>query len=251
MIRGVDKARLRNAARKLDAARAAFPDPADRIEAAQEALDFLAMAVGLKPVLLLGRGLDATPWLRAVLQLAIDRGFHVVEGPCWEAEIALEGLPGWYAERTAAAISGMRAHYVCKARATARAVAAACRGGAPTVDEEARLLGYPPCCVAAHYRRARAWHGAWLAMLTRVAGGDEAAMRRLFDDNVRLEPDTDDESGALEAATTFRRAPFTSVNMCADCETAPDSSAMALAARYRALAETVAPELARVLAVAA
>ncbi len=138
-----NKARLRNTLKKLAAIGVGPGDGHDHATAAQEALDFLAMMAGLKPVLMLGRGFDNTQWIKGALQIAVDLKLHIVEGPYWDAVPAPAGLPEWYVEHTRAAFEGFRAHYVCKARATAEEVAELCRTGTPMVADEARLLGYP------------------------------------------------------------------------------------------------------------
>ncbi len=247
-MRLANKARLRNTLKKLSAVGAG--DGHDRATAAQEALDFLAMLTGIKPVLMLGRGFDDPQWIRGALQIAVDLKLHVVEGPYWDAEPAPAGLPDWYAEHTRAAFESFRAHYVCKARATADEVAELCRTGVPTVADEARLLDYPPCCVAAHYARSRDYRIAWLAILEREAGGDEAEMRRLLADGAPLAPAMDDERARLEAAMTVHTAPFTSVNMCPACTASEDSPARRMSRRYAELARAIDPGLARELATA-
>ena len=67
-----NKSRLRNTLKKLNKI------PSDRTEmteaqaGAQEALDFLAMMAGVKPVMLLGRGYNDPIWIKGVLQVAAD-----------------------------------------------------------------------------------------------------------------------------------------------------------------------------------
>ena len=121
MSRIAHKARLRNTLRKLDAARRAASDPGDRAEAAQEALDCLAMLTGLKPVLLIGRGFDDPQWIRGVLQIALDRKLYMIEGPYWDAspEEDDDELPAWFLAQSRAAFSEFRAHYICRARVVA------------------------------------------------------------------------------------------------------------------------------------
>ncbi len=208
------------------------------------------MLAGLKPVVMLGRGFDDPHWIEGALRIAAELELHIVEGPYWDAVPAPRGLPEWYAEHTRAAVAGFRAHYVCKARATADEVAALCRTGTPTVEDEARLLGYPPCCVAAHYAHGRAWRIAWLSILERVAGGEEAEMRRLLAAGAPLAPATDDERVRLEAAMAVRTAPFTSVNMCAPCAASTDGPARLMSRRYCDFARTLDRGLARDLAAA-
>lgn len=251
MTRIPDKARLRNSLRKLDKIRGASVAPADRAEAAQDALDFMAMSSGLKPVFLLGRGFDDPPWIRGMLQVAIDRGLYVIEGPYWEAQTAHADLPEWFVEHARAAFRDLRAHYICRAKAVAEEVEEICAGGELTVAREARLLGYPECCVTAYYERSIAYQKLWLEFLSNAAGGDEAEMRRRLAEGVPLEPASDEDRKRLEQAMEVHPAPFTSVNTCDSCRSGGDTPAMQLSARYRALATAVEPGLARELLIAA
>lgn len=239
-----NKAKLRNTLRKLDGVRRAAVSEIDRGEAAQEALDFLAMLTGLKTVFLLGRGVSDPPWIRGVLQIAVDQGLYVVEGPYWDAGAADADLPGWFRDHGAAAFRELRAHYICRARARADEVEAICAAaGQPTVIQEAKLLGYPECCVAAHYRRNLAYQKLWLEMLSDQSGGDEVEMRRKLTGSVPLDPASDDLRGRLEAAMRVHPTPFTSINMCDSCRDDGGSPARRLSARYRALAGAVDPGL--------
>ena len=245
-----NKARLRNTLKKLAAIGIGPDDGHDHTTAAQEALDFLAMMAGLKPVLMLGRGFDNTQWIKGALQIAVDLKLHIVEGPYWNAVPAPADLPEWYIEHTRAAFEGFRAHYICKARATADRVAELCRTGTATIADEARLLGYPTCCVEAHYARSRDYQIAWLSILEREAGGEEAEMRRLLADGAPLTPASDDERARLEAAMAVRTAPFTSVNMCQACEASRDGAARRMSRHYGELARALDQGLARELATA-
>jgi hypothetical protein len=235
----LDKARLRRALRALQAVPVA---PEDATIVAQESLDVLAMLAGLKPVYVLGRGYDHPAWLAGVRAVAGRERVHVVEGPCWESPDTLRGLPEWYAAHTRAALAKVRAFYVYKTRATGTAVEEACATGAPTIAEEARLLGFPECCVADHHARLRIFHDLTLAWLERRAGGDEAAMKRLLEAGVELRPEGTDEETALERALALAVAPFTSINMCVACAKSATSPAMRLAERYGDLAAAIDPD---------
>ena len=249
-MRLANKAGLRNTLKKLGAVGRAVGDAHDRATAAQEALDFLAMLAGMKPVLMLGRGLDDPQWIKGALQIAVDLKLHVVEGPYWDADPAPAGLPGWYVEHTRQAFAGFRAHYVCKARSIADEVAALCELGTLSIEDEARLLGYPPCCVRAHYARNLDYRLAWLAILEREAGGDEDEMRRLLADGAPLAPANDAERDRLSMAMTVHAAPFTSINMCETCRESGDGPARLASRRHAALARALDPGLARELATA-
>ncbi|MGE0743904.1 MAG: hypothetical protein AB7K86_01605 [Rhodospirillales bacterium] len=236
-----DKPRLRQIWRRLAAVPAAASDADTQAEAAQERLDFVAMLAGLKPAYLLGRGYDDPTWREAVLNLARDLGLHVVIGPFWQA-IGTEGTwPDWYAAHVRAETTGLSAWYICRARAVAAELQGLAATGRPTVAQEARLLGYPECCVRAHYERARIFHELWLAMLDRAAGGDVAAMQQILRAGTWIEPATDAERETMAAALDMAPAPFTSVNMCAACAADPDGPARRLSAKYRALLTSLDP----------
>lgn len=219
----------------------------DAPAAGQEILDFLAMLDGLKPVLLIGRGLDQARWVAGVLGVAKSLGLAIVEGPTWAARPPPAASPGWYLDHVAARLSAARAWTVTASGAAASELRAL-GGAAPDLTTEARLLGYPVCCVVAHYDRADAWARLTLAVLARRAGGDAAAMRALLRDGAAIEPGTAAERRLHAEATGFAPCGFTSWNLCPACAAASDSPSAVLSARYRALADATDPQLAALLA---
>lgn len=233
------KAQLRNTLKKLAAIQCERGDPHDRATSVQEALDFIAMLAGFKPVFLLGRGFNDPAWIEGVLAVARGLDLHAIEGPYWEADEGTEGLPPWFVDHMRAAFAGRTAWYVCRARGVADEVRALDRDARPTVEQEARLLGYPQCCVAAHYARNLSYQRFWLDLLRRKAGDDESAMRRLLADGSPIEPETDDERGRLESAMKVAPAPFTSVNMCDACDASDVGPAKRLSRQYADLAATI------------
>lgn len=210
-------------------------DPALAPVLAQEALDFLAVIVDLKPVYLLGRPPLDEDWDAAVLGAAHTLRLHVTEGPYWQAADTLDGFPAWFRDAVAATLGTLRARYIGKTAIEPPR----------TIEDEAHLLGFPSCCVAAHYQRERAFNQAWLDDLHAAAHGDEAEMRRLIEADEGLEFDDlpDDTLARYAAAADFAPAPFTSINMCAACRRDPKSPAQALSARYAELARAVDPDL--------
>lgn len=215
-----NKAKLRNALRKLQTIPSDRSDPYDAHLSAQEALDLLSVMAGLKPVMLLGRGYDDTAWIKGVLKVAADAKLHVVEGPFWDAGADAgtgADLPDWYLDHTRRAFAEHRAWYICRARAVADEVAGICETAAITVSQEARLLGYPECCVRGHYARAADYQRVWLDLLRRKAGGDEAKAIELLASNEPLEPETEDDRKRLRAAMRTVPVPFTSINACQAC----------------------------------
>ena len=83
-MRLANKARLRNTLKKLAAIGHGATDSDDHATAAQEALDFLAMLAGLKPVAMLGRGFADRHWIEGTVKIATDLELHIVEGPYWD-----------------------------------------------------------------------------------------------------------------------------------------------------------------------
>jgi hypothetical protein len=215
-----NKAKLRNALKKLERVPSDRSDPHDAQASAQEALDLLMTMAGRKPVMLLGRGYNDPAWVKGVLQVAADAKLHIVEGPFWDAGAdagAGADLPDWYLDHTRQAFAEHRAWYICRARAVADEVAEICETAAITVAQEARLLNYPECCVRAHYERAADYQRVWLDLLMRRAGGDERKAAELLASGEPLAPETDDDRRRLEAAMRTVPVPFTSINACEAC----------------------------------
>lgn len=242
-MRRPDKARLRNALKKLRAIPYVSVEPAETRLAAQEALDFLALLAGIKPVYVLGRGLDDPEWRDGVLELAAAHKLFVSDGPYWIAPDAVADLPEWFVEATLSETSGLTAHYIAKAKAVDRDVRRIAETGDITVADEARLLGFPLCCVTEHYARARTIHGTSYAIVARVGGGDGEEMEEQIDTFSLLEQANDDERAAFAEAISLIPCPFTSLNMCVVCADDPDSPAAQLARRYAELAHAVDPAL--------
>ena len=239
----LDRPRLRSALKRLRRIQFDRSEPIDVAMAAQEMLDFLAMLAGLKPVCLLGRGFDPPGWASGVERLAREVGLHVLLGPKWYAEPKHAGLPDWFPETAPIDAVDAPAMYVCKSGHLARQVSAIWAGGAPTVEQEARLLGYPHCCVRDHYRRARMHHDAFSLMLSRIANGDQDEMRRLVREEVDLTAETDQEKALLMEACTVRAAPYTSILMCGSCAVDANGPAMRLSRQYEHLARATDPLL--------
>jgi hypothetical protein len=73
-----NKSRIRNTLKKLSRLAPADEDPRP---SAQEALDFLSIMAGEKPVMLLGRGYNEQIWIKGVLQIASDASRSRAPGP--------------------------------------------------------------------------------------------------------------------------------------------------------------------------
>ena len=233
-----NKPRLRSALRKLYAAKIDWSDGYVRGTAAQEAIDFVAMMAGIKPVYMTGRGFDHDGWRATVLEVAAANRLYVVAGPYWQAEPPPD-LPGWFTGPAREGLGEGRAHYVAKGRATADELKTLAGTGRPALAQEARLLGFPACCVEAHYATAAAFEHATYEILSRRSGGDEAEMRRIAEAGHPVHPETDEERTLLATAMSVRPARYTSLNMCERCAADPGSPGARLSARYGALIETL------------
>ena len=239
---------MRRAYQGLTRLAEALGPAADAVVIAQESLDFLAMVGGLKPVYLLGRGFEEPQWVAGVLGIARELGLAAIEGRLWDAAPLGTEFPDWYRRHTSAELLRHTAHYICGTAAAAREVRRIAATGSLTVAQEARLLFYPKCCVAAHYRRTQAFHRATLAVLARAAGGELAEMARLLGDSVPLAPATAADQAAYDAATAVTPCPLTSLNMCDPCAASAHGPAAELALAYARLARDIDPALAKRLA---
>lgn len=226
----------------LGAAPAAAP-PDLRSMAAEEALEALAVAAGLKPLAILGCGYVAPAFCAAVCAAAAAAGLAVVAGAPWIVNEGGAALPGWYA---AAIAEGAATTPIWFIRRTGHDADIPPPGARINACEEARQLGYPLCCVRGFHRRRRSFHRLMAHLIRRQAAGDPAAMGRLARAQVMPTPRSDREVRWLALATHFSIAPFTSIALCRRCETDPMAPARRIGARYRALAMTV-PVLAHLL----
>lgn len=174
----MNKAAIRNALKKLRKVRFSRADPTNELMAPQEMLDFLAMATGMKPVFLLGRGFSDPDWIAGVVQIAKEMGLRITVGPPWQA--AESDVPSWFhdlthpEDRLVADVV-----YICRAKGTAEAVENSCVKKSISIEEEAQLLAYPECCVRDHYRRVELRDQAFFMMVERTANGDREEMRGL------------------------------------------------------------------------
>jgi len=188
----------------------------------QDGLDLLAVAAGLKPLCLTGRGAEDPGWSR------LWNG-PVFSGPIWEAE---GDFPAWYLAATARRRAKYRVTYLCGDSGVRKAAEALCCLGRVSVEAEAALLGYPACCVAHHHAQTQAIETQIAERASRLASGDETRMVRLI------------ETGTLAIAPpAIRPAPFTSINMCDACALSDESPAALTSHRYRALASAAGYEV--------
>jgi hypothetical protein len=241
----VDKPLLRSTLKKLRALPLDKSNHPNVMMAPQEMLDFLAMRAGIKPVALIGRGFDDPQWIEGAVAFAQKVGLHVIEGPPWDAGPGDQAAPDWFREHLNSKEPGQN-FYVCRTVADAAAVKNSFE--MLTMDEEARLLGYPPCCVRAHYERDALCNSTFYKMVERAAKGDAAEIKRIVVEDVGVSPETAEEKAAFEEATTFVPAKFTSFHMCDACAADPESPANKLSKKYKVLAETIDTDFAAELA---
>jgi hypothetical protein len=198
------------------------------------------MLAGLKPVFLLGRGFDDPVWIEGISAIARTNNMHVISGPKWAAEPDHVGLPDWYAAiDPTTAKRDQPVIYICKSRDAVAEVTAISSSRSITMSQEAKLLGYPNCCVIDHYGRNRLMNAGFYRMLQRTAGGSLDEMQRIVREGVGMSPETSEEIGDIQAACDRVPAPFTSFNMCVSCITDPQSPARRISAIFKSLAETV------------
>lgn len=202
----------------------------------QDGLDLLAVLAGMKPLCLVGRGLDDRAWTAALRRLAGGLGLPVSEGPPWEPAAPPGLLPDWYLAATARRRARQRVLYICGGEETRTAVGALCRRGRVAAADEARLLGYPPCCVAQHHRQALLCERLAVDLAVRVAGTDAVRLARLAETGALPLPSSREDRERHAAATAILPSPYTSVNACSACAADGGSPAAALSRRYRALA---------------
>lgn len=244
----VDKPALRNTLKKL---RALPLDKANRhnvMMAPQEMLDYLAMLSGLKPVYLLGRGFDDTEWAAGAIAMATKTGLCVIEGPQWGAQHPDKTMPAWFRDHLDKQNPTQPVFYICRVKGTAEAVQATLDNATITIDEEARLLGYPVCCVKAHYERQAKFNKVFYELVKRTAGGDEAEMKRILEEDIEVAAETAEEEAAMKEAMEFEPAPYTSFHMCPACTADENSTGGKLSKRYEALASEIDKDLASQIA---
>lgn len=244
----MDKPALRNTLKKLRALPLEGAVHAHLMMAPQEMLDFLAMLAGMKPVCIVGCGFNHRPWVEGVVALARKMDLNVIEGPMWDAEPEDDTLPQWFREHIDAAGPDDPVFYVCRARGTAEAVQAAIDAPPISMEEEARLTGYPECCVKAHYERQLMFNQVFYRLLQRTGGGNLEEMQRILREDIAMGPETPEEEAAMKEAMEFLPAPFTSFHMCAACAADPTRPGQQLSKKYEALAREINGELAAQIA---
>src|SRR5262249_26772765 len=144
--------------------------------------------------------------------------------------------PAWFRDRTAA-----RATYISASPAAISEVIQISARGWVTPAEEARLLGYPKCCVEDYHRCTVKAEETFFRAVMRVARGDEQEARQILSDNVKFR--LSDEEEAQIRSLDSRPCLFTSVDMCAACAANDRSPARVLSRQYAKLAKDLDPTL--------
>jgi hypothetical protein len=204
----------------------------------QDGLDLLATLAGLKPLCLIGRGFVDPAWHTSLCRVAAAFGIDALEAVHLLPAAAPGFFPAWYVA-AAARRRVAPATYLCRDDAMRGRAAALASQQRVASEDEAALLGYPPCCVAQHHRQALAFETLVFDMTARLAQGDAEKMARLVEAGVEPLFATADEWRRYERVTVVRPAPYTSVNMCDACAADPASPAAVLSRRYQQLAADV------------
>ena len=202
----------------------------------QDGLDLIAVLDGLKPICVAGRGVTNEAWSAALRIVALRGGLTALDDAAWDAEDSAGSLSPWYIAASERRRRRRPLFYLGRDAAVRTAAALSARGRiAPA--EEAEVLGYPPCCVAAHHRRMLALEHLAAELAARSAGGDERRMARMIETGAAPLPQTSEDWRRYRLATDCQFAPFTSVAMCDACSASDASPAHSLSRRYRALAQ--------------
>jgi hypothetical protein len=245
----MSKPLLRSTLKKLRALPLDETNHANVMMAPQEMLDCLALRSNMKSVWLLGRGFEDQEWIEGAAAMASKAGFHVVRGPLWDAKTDDETLPAWYREHLKAQKPAGEAVYICRTKAIADEVENSFRNPPITIEQEARLLGYPRCCVREHYERDSLLDHTFYKMLERQSMGDVQEMQRLLREDAEVSAQTVEEQEAIKKATEFTPAPYTSFHMCPACIAGTEQPGPKLSKRFEELAksidDTLSAEIAR------
>jgi hypothetical protein len=198
----------------------------------QDTLEFAAMLLGTKPVFLLGRGFEDAAWTAGVRRIAQVHRLEVAEDTFWNVDYSKLALPAWYRDLKS---SRETAIYITPSKETASEVRTVSARGWVLPAEEARLLGYPRCCVEGSHNERLTTAEIFFRAAMRAAEGDEDRARSMIlaDEKFAIEGE---DAVRMRAATQYRPCPFTSVFMCASCAANDRSPARTLSRRYATLA---------------
>ena len=241
MNREFSLGKLRKAAERLKQIPWDTASNYNRLVAPQEILDFLAMLGGLKPVYVLGRGFDDPRWIRGIRELSVDLGLFVLDGLPWEPPVAEGPLPLWYREYLHRLEFQRVVSYIARLEPVAEEVFPLSQSGYVTEAEEARLLGYPECCVRGYHATLRKINEAEYGIALRDSGGDPENLRARLKEGFVIEARDEEEARALEP--NWSLAPFTSVFLCESCQAMEESPGRRLSDRMSRFLAKIDPPL--------
>lgn len=223
-------------------------EPADLLMAPQEGLDLMLMLMRRKPLYLV-RGFNPPGWVDVLEMLAAHNPNLIVQrGPMWTASNPPNPLPDVAATVLGADVGPQgEAVYLTRLPEVAAEVQAINEaGGRPTMEQEARLLGYPECCVRAHYDRDRRYTMTLVNAFLRGAGNDPIRARQMFAENAPVSL-TEEEKAMLHDDVPDMVAAYTSIIMCPSCVGDPHSPARRLAHEQALIARSNDPVLAMMI----
>jgi len=217
----------------------------NRLVAPQEILDYLAMLGGHKPVYLLGRGFDDPGWTRGIRELSVDLGLFVLDGLPWTPPEAEGPLPMWYREYLHRLEPRHIVSCIMRQESIAEQVFPLTQSGQVTEAVEARLLGYPECCVRAYHAALRRIAEAEYRIALEDSGGDPETLRSRLKTGFVVQPRG--EAARLELEPNWVLAPFTSVFLCAACQASEEGPGRELSGRMSRFLAKIDPRLHRIL----
>lgn len=234
---------LRAVVRRLGKIRAGQNNLYARVSMHQDTLELAALLAGMKPVFLLGRGFDDLTWVSQIKKIAADLRLEIVEDSCWNVDLSGLHFPEWYRRMRN---NQDQAVYITRNREAVSEILKISARGWVSPEEEARLLGYPMCCVEGSHKERRALaEGFFLAALEAADGDEERARAVILADTKFQLPE--EFTTRMEAALTHDQCPFTSIFMCPACAANPESPARTLSDRYAKLAKDLDSDLFKAL----
>lgn len=202
----------------------------DFVSAWQDGLDLLGTLARVKPACLLYAD---CAWAQPVAGLARSLGLERLEFATQYPAGFSEALPAWYLE----ALDGRSVLLLPQDRLGGALAATASRFIAP--GAQARLLGYPECCVRAHQEQSLAFAKLWVELAQRLAGGDETRLSELARSGWLPSPKDEGERSRILDALAVDLEPMTSINRCPACRAGGAKSAAAReGGALRAVAES-------------
>jgi len=165
-------------------------EPYVRESSAQDTLEFAAMLLKLKPIFLLGRGFDDPTWVSAVKGIASRLRVPMIESAIWNVDYSKLEVPPWY--RALRETAGETATYMSADPSAITEVRKISARGWVSPAEEARLLGYPLCCVEERHKNSFVVAECLFRAAMGAAKGDEAKAREMILADVEFAPEGED-----------------------------------------------------------